>query len=79
MLYGTFMCDTPQLMCESCGETETALRLNDAGLCDDCAEPVFQEALEPVLGYRPCCTVVWKGEDLPALCLVPAGMEHDHG
>ncbi len=66
------------MWCEQCGEAHITVRLQEAGLCDDCCETTIQEVLQPVLGYTPCSTIIWPNRE-PAFCMVEAGTEHDHG
>jgi hypothetical protein len=51
---------------------------------DDLACDIIAETLAPVLGYLPCGQPIWGGgaamEGMPtSVCLIPAGIEHDHG
>ena len=68
-------------ICERCGESEVTISLAMIGVCDDCFADEMREALEPVLGFKPCCEY-WREIDhshMPALCLAPYGTEHTHG
>lgn len=63
--------------CDRCGETHATVRLAEVGLCDGCSEIETADHLETFLGYRPCATRVWHGNQ-QRLCLEVWGLEHDH-
>lgn len=65
------------LYCEQCGEP-AAIRLTDAGLCEDCFQQTFQEHVKGVFWCGPCGHPYFSRGRLVAVCLVPAGEEHDH-
>jgi len=61
---------------------------NASEALDDQASDMISEALTPILGYKPCAQLCWDaegmvggmGDGMPtSVCLIPAGVEHEHG
>ena len=67
------------IYCEQCGEQEQEVTFKDAGLCGDCATETFRVFFADFWPGEICGQPIFGDKGIERVCVIPFGIEHDHG